>query len=76
MPPSITTLPTIIRAVLGLWATFLITEQEPRITLNEDTVTLRTTLRFCALFGLVGFVLQEAAEVIRIPMLLISMMCG
>lgn len=50
---------TWIGAVLGLWATFLITAQEPRISLQEDTVTLRTTIRFCAVAGFLGTTLPS-----------------
>ena len=46
---------------LSLWASFLITTQEPRISLEEDTVTLRKVVRGCALIGFFGGALQEAA---------------
>ncbi|MCP4247216.1 MAG: hypothetical protein GY778_09225 [bacterium] len=39
-------------AAVGLWATFLFTSQEPRISLNEDTVSLRRIVRGCALLAM------------------------
>ena len=44
---------------LGLAATFLITTQEPRIALEEDTVTLRKVIRFCAVTGAVAKILSD-----------------
>lgn len=38
-------------ALLGLWAVFLITVQEPRVSLSEDTLTLRNLVRFCAVIA-------------------------
>ncbi len=49
----------LIGGALGLWATFLITTQEPRISLQEDTVTLRTVIRFCAIVSLVAGYVQS-----------------
>lgn len=45
---------------LGLWATFLITSQEPRIALQEDPITLRKAIRVCAAAAFVGSVLSNA----------------
>ncbi len=50
----VTTLVWLASGGLGLWATFLITEQEPRIGLTEDPVTLRKSVRSCAMFSLFG----------------------
>jgi hypothetical protein len=46
-------------SALGLWASFAITTQEPRIALKEDPVTLRKVVRFCAASGFVGSILQN-----------------
>jgi len=48
--------------ILGLWAAFLITTQEPRISLAEDPVTLRKVVRGCAIVGFIGNVLQVLSE--------------
>ncbi|MDO8629812.1 MAG: hypothetical protein Q7R41_04905 [Phycisphaerales bacterium] len=45
---------------VGLWATFLITTQEPRISLHEDPVTLRKVIRTCALAAFIGSIIQQA----------------
>ncbi len=55
---SVLALFTVIGGLLGLWATFLITTQEPRIALQEDTVTLRTVIRSCAVASFCGSLLQ------------------
>lgn len=47
---------------LGLWASFLITTQEPRITLIEKTVSLRRVIRTCASVALVGSAMTLADE--------------
>ncbi len=51
---------------MGLWATFLITMQEPRIGLTEDPVTLRKFVRGCALFTFVGGLLFYSPDVQRL----------
>lgn len=44
--------------LFGLWATFAITAQEPRVSLREDPVTLRKVIRFCAVAGFAGQLVQ------------------
>lgn len=44
---------------LGLWAAFLITTQEPRISVEEDPVTLRKVVRACAILNFAGSVLES-----------------
>lgn len=51
-----------IAGVLGLWATFLITTQEPRISLQEDPITLRKVIRTCALAAFVGSIIQQGVS--------------
>jgi hypothetical protein len=46
--------------VLGLFATFYITVQEPRVSLEEDPITLRNVIRACAVLGFTGSLLQHA----------------
>lgn len=53
-----------IGSVLGLWATFCITTQEPKDSLVEDPVTLRTVLRVCAVIALVVALLNELATLV------------
>ncbi len=45
--------------LLGLWATFAVTTQEPRISLREDPVTLRKVIRACAMAGWIGAIVQQ-----------------
>ncbi len=47
---------------VGLWATFLITTQEPRLSLGEDPFTLRKVIRGCALAAFLGSILQQAVS--------------
>lgn len=49
---------SLLGGVLGLWASFAITTQEPRISLQEDTVTLRKMVRVCAAGGFAGGIVQ------------------
>ncbi len=60
LPPAAIMLVSSVGGALGLWATFLITTQEPRVSLQEDTVTLRTALRIFAVAAFIGSVLQQA----------------
>lgn len=60
LPPGLIVLATLIGGALGLWATFLITTQEPRISLQEDPLTLRKALRACAVVSFAGGVLGQA----------------
>lgn len=54
---------TLIGQVMLLWAAFLITTQEPRVSLQEGTVTARRVVRYCAVLSFVGQFLQLAAPV-------------
>lgn len=56
---------SLLAGAIGLWATFLITAQEPRISLQEDPVTLRKVIRFCALAAFVGTIIQQAVTIGR-----------
>ncbi|MHC4609534.1 MAG: hypothetical protein ACYS7M_04225 [Planctomycetota bacterium] len=49
-------------AALGVWAVFLITAQDPRISLHEDTVTLRKVVRICTVIGCFEEPLKSAAQ--------------
>jgi hypothetical protein len=48
-----------VGGLIGLWATFAITTQEPRTALTEDPVTLRKIIRICAVVAFVGLVVQQ-----------------
>jgi hypothetical protein len=65
-----------VGAALGLWATFLITAQEPRISLHEDTVTLRTAIRFCAAAGFLGTMLQPVLGSLGMSSLIVILTGG
>jgi hypothetical protein len=62
LPAVWTFLLTLVGGALGLWATFLITTQEPRVALGEDPITLRKAVRFCAVFAFSGQLVNQAAE--------------
>jgi hypothetical protein len=59
LPQPLLTIIGIAGGALGLWATFLITSQEPRIALQEDPITLRKALRTCAAAAFVGAVISN-----------------
>lgn len=61
-PAQIQILVVLPAGVLGLWAAFLITTQEPRVSLAEDPITLRKVVRGCAVIGFVGNVLHDTAK--------------
>lgn len=65
-PPQIQVFVGLPAGILGLWAAFLITTQEPRISLAEDPITLRKIVRGCAVIGFVGNLLQDTAENVRL----------
>lgn len=46
---------------LGLWASFAITTQEPRIALQEDPLTWRRTIRVCAAAAFLGNAIPDDA---------------
>lgn len=58
-PYVMATLTAITLGGLGLWASFLITAQEPRISLSEDPMTLRRVIRVCALLSAIGYALPN-----------------
>jgi len=58
-PVVLLTLGGLVGGALGLWASFVITTQEPRISLQEDTVTLRKIVRSCAAAAFVGGLLNN-----------------
>ncbi len=60
LPQPLVTIVALAGGALGLWATFLITSQEPRIALQEDPITLRKALRACAAVAFVGGALTNA----------------
>ena len=55
---------TLAGAAMSLWATLLITTQEPRISLVEDTITLRRIVRGCAVALFVGAVCSTMRAVL------------
>lgn len=63
LPPVFQFLFSLAAASVGLWAAFLITTQEPRVSLAEDPVSLRRVVRGCAILGLVGEILQHTGAV-------------
>ena len=68
LPSAVALMLQLIGSGLGLAATFLITTQEPRIALQEDTVTLRKLIRYCAVSGVVGEVLSEGPTGLALPL--------
>lgn len=51
---SMPTLLALVAGAVGLWASFVITTQEPRIALQEDPVTWRKAIRTCAILAFIG----------------------
>lgn len=54
----ITTIVGFAGSALGLWGTWCITAPDPRLSLSEQSVTLRKVIRACAVAGLAGGVSQ------------------
>jgi len=52
-------------ALLGIWAVFLITAQEPRVSLDEDPVTLRTIVRACTVITQGGHLARAGLEALE-----------
>jgi hypothetical protein len=67
LPPVFMTVVIFIGALLGLWATFVLTTQEPRIALQEDPVTLRKIIRTCALAAIAGNLLEHGGALVSVP---------
>jgi hypothetical protein len=53
---------SLVGSVLGLWGTWCITSQEPRIALTDETLTLRKIIRASAIGSGVGGLLHMVAE--------------
>ena len=49
---ALTVIATLGSAALGLWGTWCITASDPRLSLSEQSVTLRKVIRACAVAGL------------------------
>lgn len=60
LPQPLVSIVALAAGALGLWATFLITSQEPRIALQEDPITLRKALRACTVMAFAGATLTHA----------------
>jgi hypothetical protein len=67
LPIIITLLIGLAGALLGLWATYCITAQEPRTALTEDPVSLRKFIRLCAIMAFVGAIIHGLDDVIAMP---------
>jgi tetratricopeptide (TPR) repeat protein len=73
-PPALGMILGSIKAALALWATLLVTAQEPRSSLVEDPVTLRRVIRICAIAMFIGAIAADAAALWGLELLLIA--CG
>lgn len=68
-----------IAPAFGVWASFVITSQEPRISLEENPLTWRKTIRACAVAGLIGNLLPRLAggtafgQVLIVPATVLSL---
>ncbi len=62
---------SLIPSGLTLWSMLLITAQEPRISLHEDTVSLRKFIRLGALLNVVGATIIQVAQTTLVPIWLI-----
>lgn len=61
-PVILVWLAAMISGALGLWGTLCITAQEPRVSLQENPVTLRAVLRALATAGFIGSVWAGATS--------------
>ncbi len=68
LPKETTLLVRVAAVVVGVWASFLITTQEPRIAMREDPVTWRKAIRICVIGGAIGEVLNEVNRVVTPPL--------
>jgi hypothetical protein len=71
LPPSLNMVLELIGSGLGLWAAVLITAPEPRVALHENPVTLRKTVRACAVLSFIGGVLVYFVELGGSPGLMV-----
>ncbi len=62
LPQVVVSIVFMLAGVLALWAMFLITTPEPAIAFDEDPVTLRKVVRWCAVVNLLGWAAQQAAQ--------------
>lgn len=62
LPQVFVSIVFMLTGVLGLWAMFLITTPEPAIAFDEDPVTLRKVVRWCAVANFLGTAVQQAAQ--------------
>jgi len=67
LPVQLLSMFNIVAALLGFWATYCITTQEPRTSLTEDPVTLRKIIRTCAVTTCVGGIAQQLAGIALAP---------
>lgn len=58
---------TLVASAIGLWGTWCITSQEPRIALHEEPLTLRRFIRVCAITSAVGALLLIAQSAAPMP---------
>lgn len=61
LPGVITIILSTVIGGIGVWASFMITTQEPRIALSEDPVTWRKAVRVCAVAGLIAKLASDAS---------------
>lgn len=66
-PPILTELIGLIGVTIGLWASFSLTAQEPRVAMIEDPVTLRKVIRICATLVLVSHVIAVLSHMPFFP---------
>lgn len=62
LPPLLAALPSLAAGVFGAYAVFLLTAQEPRITLTEKRLTLRKAVRYCAITEVTTQLCEAALE--------------
>ncbi|MCH8251137.1 MAG: hypothetical protein IID36_01655 [Planctomycetes bacterium] len=59
MPPVLQSVLLFFGGAIGLWGSFMITTQEPRISLTEDPVTWRKVIRVCAAAAWIGEMVKQ-----------------
>jgi hypothetical protein len=69
LPPILAELIGLAGVAIGLWASFSLTAQEPRVAMMEDPITLRKIIRICAALVFIGKLISVLGHVPFVPAL-------
>jgi len=79
LPIVLVQLVTLASSAIGIWGTWCVTAQEPRIALNEETLTLRKFIRGSAIASAIGSILLiagNAAPLSSVVLLIGAILCN